>query len=207
MSYTLDTSSACYTVGDGAVIEEEALVGVAYEGWASATCIGRDCKIRRRTVIFADVRIGDRTETGMGAYIREHTYIGHDCIIGTSTIIEGHAELADYVIVQSGVFIPTETRIGSRVFVGPRVVMTNDRYPLRMRAHYAPDGPVLGDDVTIGANATILPGVRIGPGAVVAAGAVVVHDVPAWSLAIGVPARICDLPDKLHEPNKVRRRG
>jgi acetyltransferase-like isoleucine patch superfamily enzyme len=40
----------------------------------------------------------------------------------------------------------------------------------------------------------------------VAAGAVVTHDVPAWNLAVGVPARIRDLPEKLREPNQVRRR-
>lgn len=207
MSSALDRESAFYTSHDSTVIEDEALVGLPYEGWANPAHIGQNCRIRRRTVIFADVVMGDRSQTGMGVYIRECTRIGHDCMIGTASIIEGHAEMADYVVVQSGVFIPTETRIGSRVFIGPRAVMTNDRYPLRMRDGYSPIGPVLGDDVTIGANATLLPGVRIGAGAVVAAGAVVVNDVPAWSLAMGVPAKICDLPDKLREPNVMRRRG
>lgn len=42
----------------------------------------------------------------------------------------------------------------------------------------------------IGAHATILAGVTIGENAVVAAGAVVTKDVPANSIAAGVPARV-----------------
>jgi acetyltransferase-like isoleucine patch superfamily enzyme len=49
---------------------------------------------------------------------------------------------------------------------------------------------VIGDDVWIGANAVILPGVTIGSHCVIAAGAVVTKDVPDYTLAGGVPAKI-----------------
>lgn len=52
---------------------------------------------------------------------------------------------------------------------------------------YAP--VVIGDDVWIGAGAVLLPGVTVGDHAVIAAGAVVRHDVPAWTVVAGVPAR------------------
>ena len=45
-------------------------------------------------------------------------------------------------------------------------------------------------DNWIGANATILRGVTIGHGAVIAAGAVVTKDVPPFSIAGGVPAKV-----------------
>ncbi len=49
---------------------------------------------------------------------------------------------------------------------------------------------VIGNDVWIGANAILISGVNIGDGAIVAAGAVVTHDVPAYAVVGGVPARI-----------------
>ena len=41
----------------------------------------------------------------------------------------------------------------------------------------------------IGTNAVLLPGVTVGKGAIVGAGAVVTHDVPAFAIVAGVPAR------------------
>ena len=48
---------------------------------------------------------------------------------------------------------------------------------------------VVGNDVWIGFGAVILAGVSIGNGAVVGARAVVTHDVPAYPIVAGVPAR------------------
>jgi acetyltransferase-like isoleucine patch superfamily enzyme len=49
----------------------------------------------------------------------------------------------------------------------------------------------------VGANVTILPGVCIGKGSLIAAGAIVTKDVPPYKLAIGLPAKIRDLPDAI----------
>ncbi|SCY09018.1 Predicted glycosyltransferases [Lachnospiraceae bacterium XBB2008] len=48
---------------------------------------------------------------------------------------------------------------------------------------------IIGNDVWIGGNTVILPGVTIGDGAVVAAGSVVTHDVEAYAIVAGVPAK------------------
>lgn len=53
------------------------------------------------------------------------------------------------------------------------------------RAHRVTIGP----DVWIGHGAILMPGVAIGTGAVIGAGAVVTHDVAAYTIAVGVPAR------------------
>ena len=49
---------------------------------------------------------------------------------------------------------------------------------------------VIGNDVWIGAGTIVLPEVKIGDGAIIGAGAVVTHDVPAYAVVAGVPARI-----------------
>ncbi len=49
---------------------------------------------------------------------------------------------------------------------------------------------IIGNDVWIGYEALIMPGVRIGNGAVIASRSVVTHDVPAYSIVGGNPAKV-----------------
>ncbi len=52
-------------------------------------------------------------------------------------------------------------------------------------------GPIIiGPGCSTGTNTLILPGVTIGEGAVIGAGSLVTKDVPAWSLAVGRPAKV-----------------
>ncbi|MBW8778500.1 MAG: serine acetyltransferase [Burkholderiales bacterium] len=55
--------------------------------------------------------------------------------------------------------------------------------------------PVVEDGVTLTAGAKVLGAVTLGRGCVVGANAVVLVDVPAGSLAVGVPARIVTRDD------------
>lgn len=48
----------------------------------------------------------------------------------------------------------------------------------------------IGHNVWMGDNVIVLPGVTIGNGAIIGAGAVVTKDVPAWSVALGNPAKV-----------------
>lgn len=49
---------------------------------------------------------------------------------------------------------------------------------------------VVGNDVWLGANVVVVPGVTIGDHSIIAAGAVVTKDIPAYSIAGGVPAKV-----------------
>jgi acetyltransferase-like isoleucine patch superfamily enzyme len=46
------------------------------------------------------------------------------------------------------------------------------------------------NDAWIGMNCIILKGVTIGEGAIIGAGSVVTHDIPAWTVAAGNPAKV-----------------
>ena len=49
---------------------------------------------------------------------------------------------------------------------------------------------VIEDNVWIGEKASIMPGVHIGKGAIIAANSVVTHDVPAYAVVAGIPAKV-----------------
>ena len=60
-----------------------------------------------------------------------------------------------------------------------------------MDVAYTPEKrPLVGDNVVIGAGAKVLGGVTIGDNSVIGANAVVTHDIPANSVAGGIPARV-----------------
>lgn len=186
-------------LGEDPVIDDPDSVGYLHDESADPAVIGDRARIRKGTIVYADVEIGDDFTTGHNALVREDTTIGDSVIVGTDTVIDGTTEIGSHVSLQTGVYVPTDTTIGSNVFVGPRAVMTNDPYPVRQDEPL--EGPTLEDGVSIGANATILPGVRVGAGSFVAAGATVTEDVPPHSLALGTPARHRDLPDSLAGEN------
>ena len=71
--------------------------------------------------------------------------------------------------------------------------------PIMNQGYY--DAPiVIEDDVWIGHGVTVMAGVTIGRGSIVGAGAVVTKDIPPYSIAIGVPARIVK---KRTDENKI----
>lgn len=89
--------------------------------------------------------------------------------------------------------------IGNRCLLGADTVLADtDFHPVEPDGRrYAPipkpwpgDRIVVGDDVFIGYGAVILKGVSIGRGSVIGARSVVTRDIPAYSIAAGVPARV-----------------
>jgi len=192
-------------IGENHYIGRNVILGLRYKNDCRKTTIGGNALIRDNVIIYADVEIGDDFKTGHFVTIRENTRIGNRVVIGTNTVIDGNVVIGDFVKIESNVYIPTHTIVGNYVFIGPGAVFTNDKYPQRLRDQYEPKGPILEDSVSIGANATLLPGVRIGEGSIVAAGSVVTKDIPAWSLAKGIPAVITSLPPKLKERNKAKK--
>jgi acetyltransferase-like isoleucine patch superfamily enzyme len=191
--------------GPGTVtIQPMAMVGFEYREGAKPVRFDGDSMVRSHTVIYGDVAIGDHFQAGHSALIREHTTIGQHVMVGSHVVVDGHVTIGDFVKIQTACYIPTHTTIGSRVFLGPHAVLTNDRFPLKQRDSYEPQGPHLEDGVTLGAGSVVLPGVRVGAHSFVAAGAVVTKDVPPHSLVMGNPGRVSPLPDHLREPNRAK---
>jgi serine O-acetyltransferase len=84
------------------------------------------------------------------------------------------------LIHSTGTVINGAVRGGCRVHLEHQVTIGAER-----RA-----SPLIGDDVFIGAGAKVIGAVTIGDRARVGANAVVVHDVPADTTVVGIPARV-----------------
>lgn len=63
---------------------------------------------------------------------------------------------------------------------------------------------VIGNNVHIGTNAIIMPGVTIGSNCVIGCGAVVTKNIPDYSIAVGVPARVIETVDEYRRKNESR---
>jgi serine O-acetyltransferase len=80
-----------------------------------------------------------------------------------------------------GIVVHRHARLGNNIIISPNVVIGG---------RGKPGAPVILDDVLIGAGACILGPIVIGKGAKIGANSVVLQDVPAYSTAVGVPAKI-----------------
>ena len=90
---------------------------------------------------------------------------------------------------QHGIVFHGRTVIGNDCFVRQGVTIGNKTLD---RPN---DAATIGDDVNIGAGAKILGKVTIGDGAAIGANAVVVKNVPAGTIAVGIPAKIYGNPE------------
>jgi len=110
-------------------------------------------------------------------------------LVRMGQMIFGGVELGNAITLGSGVYFihSLGTVIGGDARVGDRVrFMGNNTVGTARDNGY----PTIEDDVEVGCGARILGPVRIGARAVIGANAVVLSDVPAGSIAVGIPARI-----------------
>ena len=105
--------------------------------------------------------------------------------------------------IVTGIELPCEATIGKRfridhfggiiisgdTVLGDDVVVRNG-VTIGLRRTGVRGSPVIGNRVDIGAGAKILGSIAVGDDVAIGANAVVLKDVPANSIAIGVPARI-----------------
>src|SRR5438105_1805102 len=102
-----------------------------------------------------------------------------------------------------GITLPYTTKLGRRVRIwhhGGMVLVARsigDEVHIRQnttfgvaRRNQNEEIPVIEDRVDIGCGACLLGNIRIGHDSVIGANAVVLMDVPPYSLAVGVPARV-----------------
>jgi len=85
--------------------------------------------------------------------------------------------------------------IGDHVSLAPEVFITASDYQFKAGVPFQQQPKreqdvVLGNDIWLGTKVIVTAGVTIGDGCIIGAGAVVTRDIPAGSIAVGVPAKV-----------------
>jgi acetyltransferase-like isoleucine patch superfamily enzyme len=107
-------------------------------------------------------------------------------------------EIGDYVSIHQMCYLEAfgGLKIGSNTAIahGASVVSIEHDYQQRLvpmrNAKVIGKPTIIKDDVWVGTGAKVLAGVTVGDGSIIGAGAVVTRDVPAFSIAAGVPAKV-----------------
>lgn len=118
-----------------------------------------------------------------------------NCIVTSAACIGNNNYFGDRVIVSNAI-------IGSYCSFAPDVKIAPSQHSINYVTTYQKiskhnikysllqNKTIIENDVWIGANAVIMQGVKVGNGAVIGANAVVTKDVPAYGIAVGVPAKL-----------------
>lgn len=95
-----------------------------------------------------------------------------------------------------------EITIGEYTLIGSKVVIVDHNHGQYVISHSSPMVPpamrtldaessvTIGRNVWLGDSVAVLPGARIGEGSVIAANSVVSGEIPPFTIAAGVPARV-----------------
>lgn len=136
------------------------------------------------------VDIGDGTKIWHFVHVLKNTSIGKDCVLGQNVMAGPDVNIGNNCKIQNNVALYKGVNLADDVFCGPSCVFTNVLTPrafVERKDEFRPT--FVGKGATIGANATIVCGNSLGEYCMIAAGAVVTHDVLAYALVAGVPAR------------------
>lgn len=124
--------------------------------------------------------------------------VGHGTTLNQHVVVKGQGvDIGKNVwVAQNCILEGTNIRISDRVIFGPYVHVNDGTHRIDPQTHeiFMEPGeskPIsIGENAWIGSGAMILKGVHIGPGAIIGAGSVVTKDVPAFTVAVGNPARV-----------------
>lgn len=146
--------------------------------------------IREGSFILPGSKIGKNLETGHNVIIRERCNIGNNVKIWSNTVVDYGCRIGSNVKIHCNCYLAQYTVVEENVFIAPGVTTLNDFHPGCKHSKECMRGPIIEKGVQVGGNSTILPYVRIGRRSLVGGGSVVTSDVPPFSVAYGVPARI-----------------
>ena len=128
----------------------------------------------------------------------DSTFCGLDLryarLIHPSAIIGSDVDIEEGTLVMPGVIINAGSRVGKHVILNTASTIDHD-CTIEEFSHISPGVHLAGavyirKGVHIGIGASVIPKVTVGEYSVIGAGAAVIRDIPAYSVAVGVPAKV-----------------
>jgi acetyltransferase-like isoleucine patch superfamily enzyme len=148
------------------------------------------------------IEMGCHFEGASSIFINGQINVGRNSLFVAT---DGQISIGNDVGFNSGVHINSSVggiiEIGAHCLIGPNVIIRTAGHRFSdIGALINTQGHFIGNvqidqNVWIGAGSIILGGVRIGEGAIIGAGAVIVNDIPAMSVAVGVPGKVIKFRD------------
>ena len=150
-------------------------VSLRNNGPKSRICLGNCVKLEVGVIIKihfnGDIDIGN------------HTYIGpYTCLSGNTIKIGNDCRIASHV----GIYANNHN-------------FANSKRTIRGQGS-SYKGIVIEDDCWLGSGVKVIDGVTVGQGSVIGAGAVVTKNIPPYSIAVGVPAKVISRRHSIADP-------
>ncbi|MBC5795129.1 acyltransferase [Sphaerospermopsis sp. LEGE 00249] len=172
-------------MGDGVYIQH----GVEFLSTTSIE-IGNGVHIFKNVRLDAKGHPNNKIYLGNGVAIERNVDIG--CLENTCIHIEEDTFIGQNVCIAG----PGNIRIGKQCMIASQsgIYANNHNFtdtllPMQKQG-VTRQGIVIEDDCWLGHGVTVLDGVTIGKGSVIGAGAVVTKDIPPYSVAVGIPAKV-----------------
>jgi acetyltransferase-like isoleucine patch superfamily enzyme len=155
---------------------------------------GQKIKLGANVVVERDATLWVDTDESYIA-IGDDSYLSSHCILNTFNgwiSLGSNCTVNSYAILygHGGLEIGSDVRIAPQVMIMPMNHISKDPHVSIRKQGIRAQGIKIEDDVWLGAGSIVLDGVTIGRGSVIGAGAVVTRDIPTYSIAVGVPARV-----------------
>lgn len=109
------------------------------------------------------------------AYVHPTAKIDEGSVVFAGACIQPDVTVGEHAIVNTGVIIDHDCRIEDFVHIGPGAALAG--------------GVWIKEGAFLGIGCKVVPGKTVGEWATVGAGAVVIQDIPAFAVAVGIPAR------------------
>lgn len=144
----------------------------------------------------AKFRLGGMVKNGKNIIIGDDFFIGKDFLL--ASYFGGEVKIGNRVVAQERVRISAveSVIIGDDVLMGSDILITDNNHGMDacdeksyMEQKVSAKAVKIGNGCWIGEKCTILSGCTIGERSIIGANSVVTKSIPAYTIAVGIPAK------------------